>query len=304
MLIFALLVAVLPPLLRPADPVYLPAADQRQLDQWAASLAERLDSSERTAREERAARYPARRTAGSGPRYAAVPQVRLAPFDPNALTAEGWEARGVPHFVAGRLVKYGQAAGGFQSKAQIKRVYGLPDSVYQRLAPFLQLPDEPPGRGASAYASRSGTGPAGAARKPAHLQPFDLNQADTTQLMQIKGIGRGRAKGLVKQREKLGGFVNEAQLSDFFMLRDAPDLVDSLRKYTFIAAGYHPQGVKVNTASFDELWPHPYVGKNLARLIVAYRTQHGPFQKPEDLQQLKLLKPEQYARLLPYVRCE
>ena len=310
LLLVALAIAVGPGLLRPTDPVYLSAADQHQLDQWAARLAERLDSSERNARETRAARYPARRPGAGAPRYTTVPQVRLAPFDPNALTAEGWEARGVPHFVAGRIVNYGQAAGGFQSKAQIKRIYGLPDSVYQRLAPFLQLPDEAPKRSAASYVSGPGANPTSAAlpgraaRKPAHLQPFDLNQADTTQLMQIKGIGRGRAKGLVKQREKLGGFVNEAQLSDFFMLRDAPDLVDSLRKYTFVAAGYRPQGVKVNTASFDELWPHPYVGKPLARLIVAYRTQHGPFQKPEDLQQIKILKPEQYAQLLPYVRCE
>lgn len=310
LLLLALAAAVGPGLLRPADPVYLPAADQRQLDQWAAGLAQRLDSSQAAGRAARAARYPSRPAGTSNSRYVAVPQVRLSPFDPNALTAEGWEARGVPHFVAGRIVKYGQAAGGFQSKTQIKRIYGLPDSVYQQLAPFLQLPDEPPGRSAASYASHPGAGPAGptepgrASRKPAHLQPFDLNQADTTQLMQIKGIGRGRARGLVKQREKLGGFVSETQLSDFFMLRDAPDLVDSLRKYTFVAAGYRPQGVKVNTASFDELWPHPCVGKPLARLIVEFRKQHGPFQKPEDLQQIKILKPEQYAKLLPYVRCE
>ena len=306
LLMLALVVAVLPVLLRPAAPVYLPAADQRQLDQWAADLSSRLAASRAAADRAYAARYPAGRSSRGRAPYAAVPQVRLAPFDPNALTASDWEARGVPHFVAGRIVNYGQKAGGFRAKVQVQRIYGLPDSVYQRLAPFMQLPTDLPARAAGGYAAGTPASPFASrpARKPAHLQPFDLNLADTTQLMQIKGIGRGRAKGLVKRRAELGGFVSENQLPDFFMLRDAPDLVDSLRKYTFIAPGFVPRPVHVNSATFDELWPHPYVGKPLARLIVAYRAQHGPYKAPEDLRQIKILKEESFAKLRPYVQCD
>lgn len=306
LLLLALAAAVVPVLLRPAAPVYLPEADQRQLDHWAADLATRLDSGQAAERRAYAARYPPRRAGGGRDRYPAVPQVPLAPFDPNALAASEWEARGVPHFVAGRIVNYGQKAGGFRAKSQIQRIYGLPDSVYQRLAPLMQLPAELPARGAyagRAYADNAAPAfPARPPHKPAHLQPFDLNQADTTQLMQIKGIGRGRAKGLVKHRAELGGFVSESQLSDYFMLRDAPDLVDSLRKYTFVAPGFAPRPVHLNSATFDELWPHPYVGKPLARLIVAFRTQHGPYKTPEDLRQIKILKPESFLRLQPYLR--
>jgi competence protein ComEA len=172
----------------------------------------------------------------------------------------------------------------------------------------MQLPDELPARGLASYAARPGYEKTPFAsrlpRKPAHLIPFDLNQADTTQLMQIKGIGRGRAKGLVKRRAELGGFVSESQLPDFFMLRDAPDLVDSLRKYTFVTPNFVPRPVLVNSATFDELWPHPYVGKVLARLIVAYRNQHGPYKTPDDLRQIKILKEESFVKLRPYVRCD
>ncbi len=310
LLLGALAAAVLPVLLRPTDPAYLPAADQRQLDAWGRDLSARLDSSQAVSARAYAERYPARNRTG-GSRFPAVPQVRLAPFDPNALLAEGWEARGVPHFVAARLVNYGQKAGGFRAKTQVQRIYGLPDSVYQRLAPFLQLPEALPARGAGSYAAvRPAFGgaedgkPSRFLRKPAHLQPFDLNLADTTQLMQIKGIGRGRAKYLVKQRAELGGYIAENQLAEAFVLRDAPDLVDSLRKYTFVAAGFVPRPVHVNSGTFDELWPHPYVGKPLARLIVAYRKQHGPFAAPDDLRQIKILKPESFEKLRPYVRCD
>lgn len=286
--------------------MYLPEADQRQLNSWAKELAGRMATADSAERQ----KYVERRSSYGATRYPQVAQVKLAPFDPNTLTALDWEARGVPHFVAGRIVNYGQKAGGFKAKAQVQRIYGLPDSVYQRLAPFMQLPDELPGRTGFAAAA-GGRAPFGAAsspsrfaRKPAHLQPFDLNLADTTQLQQIKGIGRGRAKWIVLRRNELGGYVDEAQLADVFVLRDAPDLVDSLRKYTFVAPGFAPRPVNINSATFDELWTHPYVGKPLARLIVAFRKQHGPYKTPEDLQQIKILKEESFVKLRPYVRCE
>ena len=289
---------LLPLLWHPAQPRYLPAADQQQLDQLAADLAgNRAPGRAYAPREGWAARYPA------------VARVALGPFDPNALTAEGWEERGVPHFVAGRIVKYRDAAGGFRAKAQIQKMYGLDDSVYQRLAPFMQLPEALPARGPRPAYAAGGPGKfppfASTGRfpgKPRHLQPFDLNAADTTQLMQIRGIGAGRAKWVVQYRNQLGGYVRPDQLGEVFVLRDAPDLVDSLRKYTFVRPGFAPQLVSVNTASFDELYLHPYIRKGLARLIVAYRKQHGPYRQAEDLKQIPTLQPADWEKLRPYLR--
>ncbi|MBD2768757.1 helix-hairpin-helix domain-containing protein [Hymenobacter sp. BT664] len=311
---------VAPLLLRPDLPVYLPAADQQELNELVASLKDH-----RTTTPSATAAFPQREGRGGHghARYPTVAQVRLAPFNPNALTAQDWEARGVPHFVAGRIVKYREAAGGFKAKAQLKKMYGLTDSVYQRLAPFMQLPEEAPKRNeppAYAAARRGPDGkfppfaPANAADhqlfdrssrpRPRNLQPFDLNTADTTQLMQIRGIGRSRAKWVVRYRNQLGGYLREEQLDEVFVLKDAPDLRDSLKKYTFVAPGFSPKLVNVNTASFDELYVHPYIGKPRARLIVAYRQQHGPFKQVEDLKQIPVLKATDWEKLRPYVRCE
>jgi len=187
-------------------------------------------------------------------------------------------------------------------------MYGLEDRVYARLAPFIQLPEELPQRGPRpGYATSQAPGGEAAGklpRKPHYLRPFDLNLADTTQLMQIRGIGRGRAKWVVQQRNLLGGYVHEDQLDDIFVLRDAPDLRDSLRKYTFVAPGFVPEQVPVNTASFDEMYGHPYIRKGLARMIVAYRQQHGPFKTVEDLKAMPRLKPEDWEKMRPYIKCE
>ena len=314
LLLLILLFMGAPRLLRPELPHYLPDEDQRGLNEMAAQL-----KAHRTAEAGSASRYPKRNYSGfarGGTRFPAVARVRLTPFDPNALTAEGWEARGVPHFVAARIIKYGAAAGGFKAKAQLKKMYGLDDSVYQRLAPFMQLPDEAPKRDYAnnrpgpdskfpSFASANGaTTPGKFPRKPRNLQPFDLNRADTTQLMQIRGIGAGRAKWVVKYRNQLGGYLREDQLDEVFVLRDAPDLRDSLKKYTFVTSGFVPQVVPLNTATFDELYLHPYIGKPRARLIVAYRQQHGPFHGLEDLKKVPVLKPEDVEKMRPYLRFE
>lgn len=315
LLVLMLSAIVAPILLRPQLPLYLPAADQKGLDKLVGQLKDH-----RTTNPGYASRYPKRayqQYGRIGPRYAAVAQIQLAPFDPNKLTADDWEARGVPHFVAGRIVKYREAAGGFKTKTQVKKMYGLTDSVYQRLAPFIQLPDEAPRRERPAYTAGSpepdgkfppfasaGSTPGKFPHKPRNLQPFDLNAADTTQLMQIRGIGAGRAKWVVKYRNQLGGYLREEQLNEIFVLRDAPDLRDSLKKYTFITPGFTPKSVNVNTASFDELCLQPYIGKPRARLIVAYRQQHGPFKRVEDLEQIPILKAEDWEKMRPYLRCE
>ena len=313
-----LIVAVLfvPLLVRPlfdAPENYDDAQDRRDLDALVAQLNEhRLRSGDRKF----PSRYPARGGgyAGRGSKYPVVAQVALAAFDPNTLDATGWEARGVPHFVAVRIAKYREMAGGFKAKSQIKKMYGLEPAVYNRLAPFVQLPEEMPKRGERPdFAKGDAFGkeafgkdglPGKFARKPRNLQPFDLNTADTTQLMQIRGIGRGYAKGIVKQRDRLGGFISAAQLAEVWHLREAPDLVDSLRKYTFVTPGFRPGMVRLNSGSFDELWGHPYIGKPVARRLVAYRTMHGAYKTMEEVVRGTLMKPEDAERLRPYAAFE
>nr|WP_262904565.1 helix-hairpin-helix domain-containing protein [Hymenobacter lucidus] len=213
----------------------------------------------------------------------------------------------MPYFLAQRLVHFRDVIGGFKAKEQIRRTYGLPDSVYARLAPYIQLPDQlPPRESRPAYADNKRPyepRPASKyARKPTNLAPFDLNTADTTQLMQIRGIGRGLSKRVVEYRQQLGGFLREDQLTEIYSLRDAPDLVDSLRKYTFVNPAFAPQPIDINTAPFEVLQVHPYVGKRLARVVVAFRLQHPPFKQADDLRQIRILDAETLERLRPYLR--
>jgi competence protein ComEA len=234
----------------------------------------------------------------------AVPIVPLRIFDPNQLTLEEWQAFGLPKYLSQRIINYRNKVGDFTYKAELGKIYGLPDSVFRRLYPYIALPETRPdkyNRNKSIAGNRLYPQPdwKNKPREKFILAPFNINTADTTQLKQIRGIGSKLSARIVKYRDRLGGFNSLQQLQEVYGLQ--PEILDSLSKYTFVAKAHAPKPINLNTATVEELRTHPYMTSNLARAIVAYREQHGRFESVEELKQIKIIKPEQYEKLRPYL---
>jgi competence protein ComEA len=62
------------------------------------------------------------------------------------------------------------------------------------------------------------------------------------------------------------------------------------------------QTLNVNAASAEELTQLPGVGRGLARRIIEYRNQNGPFQSVDDLQNVSGIGPSKFERLAPFVK--
>jgi competence protein ComEA len=62
------------------------------------------------------------------------------------------------------------------------------------------------------------------------------------------------------------------------------------------------QTLDINTASETELTQLPGVGPSLAARIVEYRTENGPFQSIDDLQNVSGIGPSKFDKMAPYVR--
>ncbi len=62
------------------------------------------------------------------------------------------------------------------------------------------------------------------------------------------------------------------------------------------------QSLDVNTASESDLTQLPGVGPSLARRIVEYRQANGPFQTPDDLQNVSGIGPSKFAKMEPFIR--
>jgi competence protein ComEA len=59
--------------------------------------------------------------------------------------------------------------------------------------------------------------------------------------------------------------------------------------------------VNLNTATVTELMQLPRVGQKMAERIVSFRKQHGGFQRPEELMNVKGIGEKSYARLKPFL---
>ncbi len=74
-------------------------------------------------------------------KFKARPKITIN-IDVNAATAEEWQKlRGIGASYSKRIVKFRNALGGFHSIEQISEVYGLPDSTFQSIQPFLKIED-------------------------------------------------------------------------------------------------------------------------------------------------------------------
>jgi competence protein ComEA len=119
------------------------------------------------------------------------------------------------------------------------------------------------------------------------------------ELKKIRGIGSKLSIRILKYRDQLGGFTSEEQMQEIFGLR--PETLDSLHKYTYVENDFNPKKINLNSVTLEELKTHPYLKFNQSRAIIAYREQHGPYQKIEDLKKIKLMDEATFAKLRPYL---
>jgi DNA uptake protein ComE-like DNA-binding protein len=237
-----------------------------------------------------------RDSAGAG--RAPHTRVALFPFDPNGLPLEQWMALGLSERQAAAIHKYEAGGGRFRSKADVERMRVVDSDLYQRWEPFIQLPDSAAPRQQRAPWS---FGDGGGHAERSAPRTVEVNSADSAALVAVPGIGPAFARGILKYRDKLGGYHSLDQLAEVYVLKDKPDAVDRLReRLTFDTLLL--RRISVNTATAEQLAAHPYLDWKVAKALVAYRTQHGVFREVADIQGCVLVSDSLFRKLAPYLQ--
>ena len=87
-------------------------------------------------------------------------------------------------------------------------------------------------------------------------------------------------------KEKLGGFTQVTQVAETLGL---PDSVYQLIIPFLTLQETKPSTIPLNSASFDQLNQHPYINAQQTKWIIAYRQQHGKFERIGDLLKIPTL---------------
>ncbi len=133
-------------------------------------------------------------------------------------------------------------------------------------------------------------------RKP--IPAVDINAADSAQWERLPGIGPSFARRIVRYRDRLGGFHSVQQVSEVY------GLADSVFKkiQPFLRLGdVSLRKLSLNDTDEKSFALHPYINTNLARLIVRYRSAHGPFSRVETLRALALVDDSIYRKIEKYL---
>ncbi|MFS0489665.1 ComEA family DNA-binding protein [Leadbetterella byssophila] len=196
-------------------------------------------------------------------------------FDPNTLTEDSLALLGIPEKTMKSMINFRSKGGKFRTKEDLQKIYNFPPVLYDSLAPWIKIQTSP---------------------KPQQkIIAMDLNLADSTDLVTLKGIGKTFASRIIKYRTALGGFHSLDQLNEIYGLK--PETIAQIRPYLKIKTPVSK--IKINEVA--EL-KHPYLRSYQAKAILAYRKQHGEFKDLDDLKNIDALDEETLANLLPYLQ--
>lgn len=157
-------------------------------------------------------------------------------FNPNTVSVADLQRLGFSRRQAEAIDNYRRKGGRFRRKEDFAKSYVVEDSVFDRLAPFIDIP------------------------------LLDLNAADSAAFDALPGIGPYYAARMAAYREELGGYSFKEQLLDIRGF-DAERFAGLQDLVTVGPARPFP----LWTAPEDSLALHPYIDRRAAHGIVLYR---------------------------------
>ena len=136
-------------------------------------------------------------------------------------------------------------------------------------------------------------------RSSAPQLPIELNEADSATLRAVTGIGEKTVERILAYRRQLGGFVRVEQLAE------VPGVLES--NYEKILRQIYCDSCKIrkidiNFAPQNVLARHPYMSQSALRKLLKKRQLKGGWRTAQELFDDDIFKPEEAARLAPYLQ--
>lgn len=238
--------------------------------------------------------------------------IRLQPFDPNTADSLTLLHLGLRPWQIRNLTNYRKKGGRFRRADDFRRLYGLTDSAFQVLQPYIAIDTMP------FFSQRQERLLRDSLRRDSIQQAYlshrdslikagklhlkkdtviELNTADTNDLQYIRGIGSYTARHIIRYREQLGGYCHPNQLRELTQLdyADWDSILPHLTADTTLI-----RKINVQTASVERLNRHPYIPFTQAKSIYETRRRKIRLAGMDDLCPA-VLKQEEADKLRPYL---
>lgn len=222
--------------------------------------------------------------------------IRMQMFDPNTVDSMTLLHLGFKPWQAKNMLKYRAKGGKYRKKEDLKKLYGMTDSMYLALTPYIYIKGSIVVDSARIDSVHMDSLPKW--KSPKKDTILNLRTADTTELKLIRGIGSYRAKMIVRYREQLGGYARVEQIMEARGMDKV--IADSILPHFYI------DSVVVNKIPINHIRPevlqrHPYLNFEQAKAIYEYRRKHIRIKSAEELKKIKGLSPTDIEKILIYL---
>ena len=218
-------------------------------------------------------------------------KAELFSFNPNNLSVNEWQRLGFSDKQINVIKNYESKGGKFYSKETMKKMYCISEEQYNRIEPYINIPEKSTEHHYDTIKKYE--------RKTVLV---DIGIADTVELTNLRGIGPSFARRISVYRNKLGGFIHREQLREVWGFTDS--LYLAVVPNISLNDSSNIKKINLNSADFNELRNHPYIGYQLAGLISNFRQQHKSFSSVEEIKKIPLVNDQLYSKLAPYLKVE
>jgi competence ComEA-like helix-hairpin-helix protein len=224
-------------------------------------------------------------------------EIRMQMFDPNTVDSITLLHLGFKPWQAKNMLKYRAKGGKYRKKEDMKKLYGMTDSMYVALEPYIHITqDSSTVNSAQVDSTRMDSKPQWRNLKKDTI--LNLRTADTTELKMIRGIGSYRAKMIVRYREQLGGYARVEQMLEARGMDKV--IADSILPHFYIDSVIVHK-MPVNKMRPEVLSRHPYLNFEQAKSIYEYRRKHIRIKSADELKKIKGISPEDLEKILIYL---
>jgi len=137
-------------------------------------------------------------------------------------------------------------------------------------------------------------------KKPTKPGFNKISFAETTaiELQMVQGVGPVLSSRIDEYRDNLGGFYAPEQLLEVYGVNA------ELAEKIYVVFSFQPKinrQLNINLADFKQLIKHPYIDYGAAKVILAYRKQHGAYDSAQELLNIKIFNEAWVNRITPYL---
>lgn len=192
----------------------------------------------------------------------------IYPFNPNYITDYRGYKLGLTTTQLDRLFRFRESGKWVNSPQDFKTVTQVDQLWLDSISPYFKFPEwvtNP--KSSKSYNTYSNS--------PRTIVAKNINAATQEDITKVYGIGPAISGRIVKERERLNGFLDMMQVRAVYGMSDSTMVKFKEHFYITAPAGF--KKVALNTASQEELSSIPYINDYLASELIKQRTLRDGF---------------------------